>query len=75
MEKVVKHTKPTRYDKYPRGTVWSIEQEDPSTFIQVNHDENNPTWQPLGQVLEIAASKCIRSRRFILKVLDIFDMY
>lgn len=74
MDKVVKHTKPTRYDRYQRGTLWEIEGTN-ETFIQVSIDENNPLWHPFGYVLEKAASKCIKSNRFIKKVLDIFQQY
>lgn len=72
MVKIDKHTRPTRYDKYPLGTLWEMEDE---TFIQVNEDENNPTWHPWGYVLQVAAHKCIKSDRFIKKVLDIFRTY
>ncbi len=75
MEKVVKHTRPTRYDKYPRGTLWEIEGSVEGAYIQTSHDDIHPLWQPFGYVLEIAASKCMKSPRFIGKVLDIFQEY
>jgi len=75
MERVVKHTKPTRYDKHPRGTLWEIEGSIDGTYIQINEDDQHPTWHPFGYVLEVASAKCIKSPRFIRKVLDIFQEY
>lgn len=74
MEPIVKYTRPTRYDKHPRGTLWEVENS-AEIYIQVNHDEDEPIWQPYGYVLQVAATKCEHSKRFIQKVLEIYDVF
>ncbi len=70
MEQLTKYTRPTRYDKYPRGTLWYIEGSD-ETYIQTSDDD--VMWHPLCYVLEIAFGACQKTPHVITKILNMFQ--
>lgn len=41
-----RHSAPTIYDQYPRGTNCVVDEKD--LYIQNSQDENNPCWELMG---------------------------
>lgn len=53
MEKVVKYSRPTVYDKAPFGRIWVAElEESKEQYIQLGFDENGSQWSKLCAFLE-----------------------
>ena len=53
MDKIVKYSRPTVYDKAPFGRIWVAELETTKEqYIQLSKDENVGHWSKLGDFLE-----------------------
>lgn len=54
MERIVKYSRPTHYDKAAYGTIWEAQLETTvENYIQLNSETDSPAqWSKLGEFLE-----------------------
>ncbi len=71
MERIVRYTQPTKYDKAAQGSLWEC-QIDPSCsslYVQVNVEQDSPKWVPIGFFLETIFKKRLYDESFMKRAL------
>ena len=70
LNRIVRHTLPTKYDTAPFGTICQANYGDDSfeLFIQLN-DHGDARWEPVGSLMECAFSEILEHEEFIQELL------
>lgn len=71
---IIRHTKPTRFDEAPFGTVCQISGDENQCEIFVQMSKTNiPQWEPIGFLLECAFVEKLNDMDFIEELFNLID--
>jgi hypothetical protein len=63
---IERHATPTKYERAPFMTIYRVKSDQESQlWIQINQDEQKPSWQRLGSLMEKAFSQFVSDDKFL----------
>lgn len=70
----IRYTRPTGFDFAHYGQQWIFSDDNSrnETYIQTSEDENNPKWERIGGLLEVAFEDLFKNADFINECLRMY---
>jgi hypothetical protein len=73
---ITKYTRLTKYDKAEKGSICEVILTDNQIagelYIQINDNDVDPCWVPIGQFLQKVFRKCLDNEEFIAECMRLY---